>query len=280
MAGMEEVLWVPFEQRPEWQGFSVRLGPAQSTPVVEISYSDQDAETLAYFYTVLEDGEKSLRALQLTKEVIDLNSANYSAWEWRWQCFTTLLPSMPELLAQELHFLHSIAEVNVKNYQLWNYRRRLALMRGPAHASEELAFAHGCLTEDAKNYHAWSHRAAVVRMSQSWADELAYTGSMLLEDVRNNSAWSQRFFVLSSWPGRLQDAAVVSSEAQYAADKLCMVPHNLSAWNYLVGLWKVSDRSPHVLQPCLALSIRVPEGIGYAQAASMLKQAHGHPPAP
>lgn len=69
MAGMEEVLWVPFEQRPEWQGFSVRLGPAQSTPVVEISYSDQDAETLAYFYTVLEDGEKSLRALQLTKEV-------------------------------------------------------------------------------------------------------------------------------------------------------------------------------------------------------------------
>lgn len=69
-------------------------------------------------------------------QVIDLNSANYSAWEWRWQCFTTLLPSMPELLAQELHFLHSIAEVNVKNYQLWNYRRRLALMRGPAHASE------------------------------------------------------------------------------------------------------------------------------------------------
>ena len=71
-------------------------------------------------------------------QVIRTNSAHYSAWEWRWQCFQELLADDFKLLAKELRFLRGIAGMNPKNYQLWNYRRRVAMLRGAAHAQEVL----------------------------------------------------------------------------------------------------------------------------------------------
>ena len=86
-----------------------------------------------------------------------------------------------------------IANVNAKNYQLWNHRRKCALLIGEKGKEAELDFtaevgshrqqlpsrdcepcmpsaeagllpflARQVLVDDAKNYHAWSHRQAIV----------------------------------------------------------------------------------------------------------------------
>ena len=69
-------------------------------------------------------------------QVITLNSAEYTAWEWLWQCVRALEPDHPEVLAREEGLLAEVAADSPKNYQLWNYRKRLALHRGPACAQE------------------------------------------------------------------------------------------------------------------------------------------------
>jgi hypothetical protein len=51
-----------------------------------------------------------------------------------------------------------IGENNSKNYQLWNHRRRCAMLLGRANADNELEFAEHFLKQDAKNYHIWAHR--------------------------------------------------------------------------------------------------------------------------
>lgn len=48
--------------------------------------------------------------------------------------------------AREFELTAEIAELDAKNYQLWNYRRRLALALGAAaHAERVGAVARGCL---------------------------------------------------------------------------------------------------------------------------------------
>ena len=69
-------------------------------------------------------------------QVIALNSADYTAWEWLWRCTRLLGVSDPEVATQEQHVLAEVAADSPKNYQLWNYRKRLALHDGPSCAQE------------------------------------------------------------------------------------------------------------------------------------------------
>ena len=63
-------------------------------------------------------------------QVIDLNSADYTAWAWRWKCILAL----DQDLESEVPFMNHVATTNPKNYQLWNHRRRFAFKRGAAQA--------------------------------------------------------------------------------------------------------------------------------------------------
>ena len=76
--------------------------------------------------------------ISFLSQVIDINSASYPAWAYRWQCLAVL--SKEEDLRSEKAFLEQVAANNVKNYQLWNHRRQLAFRSGPESCSEVFSF--------------------------------------------------------------------------------------------------------------------------------------------
>jgi Protein prenyltransferase alpha subunit repeat len=67
-------------------------------------------------------------------QAIHVNNADYTAWEFRWQCLAAL--DKMELYEKEIKFLEGIAADSPKNYQLWNLRRKLALKLGADNAEK------------------------------------------------------------------------------------------------------------------------------------------------
>lgn len=64
-------------------------------------------------------------------QVIYINSADYTAWAYRWQCLEHL-----GNLESEMAFINEMASRSPKNYQLWNHRRRVAFKRTAQHAQQ------------------------------------------------------------------------------------------------------------------------------------------------
>lgn len=223
--------WQPLAEQPEWQDVQPIQQPESLSPVVSIQYSEQSREVLTYFRAIRAAKELSARALWLTQEVIYVNSADYTAWAYRWQCLEAL-----GTFDAEMVFIEEMASRSPKNYQLWNHRRRFAFKRGPSHAQEELSYAAQCLTEDPKNYHAWAHRQAIVQKFELWHQELEVVAELLQEDVRNNSAWNQRFFILSEGPELQRQPDALGKEVRYVQQKILTCPYNESAWSFLSGL--------------------------------------------
>lgn len=250
--------YLPVGERPEWADVAPRALPPLSQPVACIARDALLADLMDYFWAAVAAGEVSERVLLLTEEIIkDLNSSNYTVWEWRWRCIQAL-GGVAAHAQQEKALTRSVATSNPKNYQLWNHRRRLALALGAAQAEEEVAFSAACLQHDAKNYHAWAHRQAVLlalagssggacgapsaaQQAQAralWANELAFTERMLRQDVRNNSAWNQRIFVLRNAPPSVAGPPpeAYDREVDFATRQLHAVPHNESGWEALRAL--------------------------------------------
>ena len=59
-------------------------------PIVSIAYSADFKRLMGIFRAVIFKGEKSPRALDLTEELLDLNAANYTVWQYRRECLATL----------------------------------------------------------------------------------------------------------------------------------------------------------------------------------------------
>eukprot|EP00775_Hariotina_reticulata_P003675 gene3675-3936_t len=213
--------WVPYSQRPEWSDIVPAPVTDDDGAVVAIQYSKQHKELLAYFRAVAEQGERSERVLQLTAELIESNSADYTAWQYRWE---TLMELQADL-TQEYQFTLRVAEESAKNYQLWNHRRKLASRLGPSTAELELQFCAEALAADAKNYHAWAHRQAVVAAAGAWQRELEYVDGLLQQD-----------HTLDQYNSLLE---LLDAEVEYAAAQICRAPDNESAWNYLWGLFSL-----------------------------------------
>eukprot|EP00455_Lapot_gusevi_P013293 TRINITY_DN1644_c0_g1_i2.p1 TRINITY_DN1644_c0_g1~~TRINITY_DN1644_c0_g1_i2.p1 ORF type:complete len:360 (+),score=107.96 TRINITY_DN1644_c0_g1_i2:54-1082(+) len=235
MADTED-LALPLSTNPDFRDVVPIPQDDGPSPVVPISYGPEFTDVMNYFRAFLKSNEKSERAFKLTTEVIRLNSANYTAWQYRRAC----LFELGKDLYAELQFVAELAEDTPKNYQLWYHRRalieKLCELNGVDSFDWEQELEHTAriLLEDAKNYHVWSHRQWLVTRSNFFRLEFPYINFLLEQDLRNNSAWNHRHFVISKteqW-----DEAVIARELEFTFPRIARAAGNESAWNYIRGL--------------------------------------------
>ena len=221
-----------------------------------------DKEVMGYFRAIFTAKEISERALELTKETIELNQGNYTAWHFRRQ----LLHELKKDLTQEVMWLNAIGVEMQKNYQIWHHRRcifEMWIRKGGSKGKEqeeakvqestaslgeskvnckdafdaELWFLDTIFESDSKNYHAWSHKIWLIERYEMWSDSrhMAFAEEMLDKDVRNNSVWSFRYFlIMRSTPFSKE---LVERECKYVLEK--RLPddwRNEAAWAYMRGM--------------------------------------------
>ncbi|KZT69178.1 protein prenylyltransferase [Daedalea quercina L-15889] len=229
-----------YAERPEWSDV-VPVPQYQGVDALApINYSAEYQDATDYFRGIIRMGETSPRVLKLTRDIINMNPAHYSAWQYRYKTLIAIGADLTE----ELRQMDDFALTNMKTYQVWHHRRLLlTALRSRDAAAGELAFTARVLAADAKNYHTWSYRQWLLAHfndeERLWAGERAWVEDLLEKDVRNNSAWHHRFFVVWSSGVREGDEdreAVGRRELAFAKEKIALAPNNPSAWNYLRGV--------------------------------------------
>lgn len=259
----------PYSERPQWKDIVPVKQVDGPLPLVAIRYPPGFEETHDYFRAVQSANEYSERALRLTADVIEHNSANYTAWYYRRRCLSALKSD----LNVEMEFVNGWARDNAKNYQVWYHRRWVVSeLANQLQASEdadkaekikelgntELEYHMDCMNvnDDFKNYNGWSHRLFVVQKFNLWEGELEFVQGLLAQDVRNNSAWNHRYTIVRNalWP-LSEDTR--KRELKYAIDALRRCANNESAWNYLGAFFgkgegrEAWDARPEVEALCL-----------------------------
>lgn len=233
-------------------GLRKMYGKRNSPHVAYICMDESKQDVLNVFLDRMEANELSERVYDLTGEIIlQINSAEYSTWEWRWRCLSHMIEKrgLEAMVHHEKELMRSVATSNPKNYQLWNYRRKLAVLVGPSCVDEEMIFTDGCLEVDGKNYHAWAHRQALIR--EFWSDsvlkrEQKFVIDCLGKDCYNNSAWTQKAFLLDM----MEAHGCTSCHEMYMDEMLSTMSHlervvdNDSAWAFLkhIGLYRAPDK--------------------------------------
>eukprot|EP00038_Savillea_parva_P020712 m.32213 g.32213 ORF g.32213 m.32213 type:complete len:308 (-) comp4871_c0_seq1:20-943(-) len=240
-----------YRDDPDWADITPVPQDDGPNPACPIAYAPEYVDCMDYFRAVYRAEEVSERALKLTEDVIDLNAANYTAWQYR----RKLLRALKYNLQEEMEYITTMIEENIKNYQVWYHRRCVVEMLGDG--SNELAFTEAILEQDAKNYHCWQHRHWAMERFNLFKSKqecgLDFVDRLLVEDVRNNSAWNHRYFVIQNTTGFTPD--VVADEVAYALETVGKVAENESAWNYIKGISSHVDRGllafPHIKEVAL-----------------------------
>ena len=234
----------------EWSDVQYELHPLDDLACVD--YSHRFRQIFGLLLVAMKLPERSARGLRLAKVAVDINKAHVSAWKYRLECATAL----GNVWRAELASVGSVLLRSPKNYQAWEYRRRVVEVTGVYKGEAE--FVDVALDHDAKNYHAWSHRQWLLRLGKlDVKDELRATDELITQDVRNNSAWNHRWLLVSG-----ADKKTLTEELQYALDKVEGAPKNESLWNYVAALHRfgvdvtpareVAEKCANMDEKCIA----------------------------
>eukprot|EP00347_Sterkiella_histriomuscorum_P009574 403340684 len=201
-----------------------------AAPICPVAYSPDYEEAAGYFRAILASNEQSLRALDLTVDILKFNPGDYDAWALRRKIIDHL--NLP--LSQELEFLNEIGTYLEKNFQIWHHRRCIMELH-QQDFQQEKEFLEEIFYSDKKNYHAWSYKLWFIERFQLWdEDEWRFIDEELDDEVTNNSLWSYRYFLVNKTNAALSQE-IVESEIKYALKKLELDYSNEATWVYLRG---------------------------------------------
>lgn len=243
---LDNVGWVFYSEREEWKDVKPIPQEEGPQPIVAIAYSAKFKDVYDYLRACLYNNEFSERALELTKDALILNAANYTVWQYRRMILQHLDKNH---LEKELLFSKSMIIDHQKNYQVWHHR--MVIIQWLNDPGNELNFISQMLNEDPKNYHAWQYRQWILSTFKSYENELQYTTQLLEDDIRNNSAWNHRYFVINHTTDFAESA--ILKEITFTLNAIEKATKNESPWNYLRGLLIHTSNGlldPQVVQFC------------------------------
>ncbi|UKJ88660.2 hypothetical protein MACJ_001904 [Theileria orientalis] len=183
------------------------------------------------FNALIKNKEYSVRGLYLSKLMIKLNPANYTAWYYRLQCIKTLDLDLEE----EIEFARRITFESIKSYQSWNHRRRICQL---AHSKfNELEFVKLEIGTSPKNQSAWAYLTWLIKTfgPTDRSDEFEFVDFLVNTDVYNNSAWNYKNFLIRHFDGDL-DIGFVLREFARDFQSLLERPDNESLCSYLIDM--------------------------------------------
>jgi protein farnesyltransferase/geranylgeranyltransferase type-1 subunit alpha len=149
---------------------------------------------MGYFRAILEKGEVSQRAFNLTSEIIMENQGNYTAWWWRRKCLYELKMDLKEEMAS----INKECIIMEKVYQFWQHKRVIAealLKQSNLDIPAEIATLQQLYKSDPKNFHMWTYRMWLTEALSLWKDEVAFMETEISANPTNNSLWNYRYFL-------------------------------------------------------------------------------------
>lgn len=109
--------YVFYKDRKDWADVKPIEEDSVRRKVLNIAYSEEFLDAMGYLRAIMMKDERSSRAFELTDSALQLNPANYTAWEYR----RRILTSIGSDLSAELRYTSKMIQSNPKNYQVFTH---------------------------------------------------------------------------------------------------------------------------------------------------------------
>ena len=181
---------------------------------------------LAHILLLKRENSRSVEALKLTSDILNINPELSTVWNYRRQILSK------EALKDELLFLEKVLAESLKSYCVWFHRRwcfdSLADngVELTALIQSELELCERLFTFDARNFHCWGYRYHVTRRLSSHERQrvdLALSTKLIMSDFSNYSAWHLRTTI---------DIDDIEKEVSLLRDAIFTEPSDQSVWQY------------------------------------------------